>query len=294
VENSFLNTKLSGLKFYKSGKVRDIYDLDDRLLIIATDRVSAFDVVLPNDIPCKGEVLTSLSLFWFDFSKDIIANHTLKEDLAPLSMTERKMIEGRAMVVKKTKPFPAECIVRGYLSGSAWNEYQRTGTVAGIKLAGGLKESQKLEEPLFTPSTKSESGHDINITFSELRDLIGSGAAKILKDASLNVYRKAADYAWQKGIIIADTKFEFGLYQDQIILIDEILTPDSSRFWAKESYQPGRSQPSFDKQYIRDYLEGIKWNKTPPAPVLPPEIIQGTTRKYLEARRRITGADSNP
>lgn len=291
MEAIILNADLHSLKFFKRGKVRDIYDLGNRFLIIATDRVSAFDVVLPSGIPHKGKVLNSLSLFWFDLSKDIIANHVLEEELPRLSEGENKIIEARSMIVKKASPFPAECIVRGYISGSAWSEYQRTGTVSGMKLPGGLVESQKLEEPIFTPSTKSETGHDINITFAELQNLVGSDAARTLRETSLNVYTMAEKYAEKRGIIIADTKFEFGIFDGQIILIDEVLTPDSSRFWAKESYKPGGPQPSFDKQYIRDYLEGIKWNKTPPAPELPPEVVQETSKKYLEAMRRLVGAD---
>jgi phosphoribosylaminoimidazole-succinocarboxamide synthase len=289
-----LNIKLHSLKYLKSGKVRDIYDLGDRLLIVTTDRVSAFDVVLPNTIPSKGEVLTSLSLFWFGFVKDIIGNHILEEALPTLTEQENIFLKGRSMVVKKARPFPVECIVRGYLSGSAWSEYQKTGVVSGIKLAAGLKESQKLEKPIFTPSTKAETGHDMNITLKEIENLVGQDIAKTLQEASISIYRKAEEYAEKKGIIIADTKFEFGVYANQVILIDEVLTPDSSRFWDKESYQPGRSQASFDKQYIRDYLESIKWKKTPPAPELPQEIIRETTKKYLEARRRLIETDQNP
>ena len=292
-----LDTNLQGLKLFKKGKVRDIYELDNMLLIIATDRISAFDVVLPDGIPQKGEVLTALSTFWFGFTKDVITNHVIPvvpRGIPRLSEKERKLLEGRAMLVKKTKPLPVECIVRGYLSGSAWNEYQGEGTVSGIKLPSGLQESAKLEEPIFTPSTKAETGHDVNMTFEELQNLVGVELASKLQEISLNIYLKASEYAEERGIIIADTKFEFGLYKGEVFLIDELLTPDSSRFWLKEEYEPGKSQPSFDKQFVRDYLEGIKWDKNPPAPKLPPEVIEETSKKYLEAYKRLLGANSSP
>jgi phosphoribosylaminoimidazole-succinocarboxamide synthase len=291
MEETLLDTNLKSLNLFKRGKVRDIYDLEDRLLIVATDRISAFDVVLPNGIPQKGKILTALSFFWFDFSGDIIANHVLPEGIPILSEEERKPLEGRAMLVKKAKPIPVECIVRGYLSGSAWKEYQREGLVSRIKLPPGLQESAKLEEPIFTPSTKAQAGHDVNITFEELQNLVGSELASKLREVSVNIYLKASEYAEERGIIIADTKFEFGIYKGEVILIDELLTPDSSRFWSKEKYELGKPQPSFDKQFVRDYLEGIKWDKNPPAPELPPEVIEETSKKYLEAYKRLLGAN---
>ncbi len=292
-----LDTDFKSLKLFKKGKVRDIYELDNMLLIVATDRISAFDVVLPNGIPQKGEILTALSIFWFGFSRDVIANHVIPvvpRGIPHLSEKERKLLEGRAMLVKKSKPLPVECIVRGYLSGSAWKEYQSRGAVAGMKLPAGLQESAKLEEPIFTPSTKAETGHDENITFKELQNLVGVELASRLREVSISIYLKASEYAKEKGIIIADTKFEFGFYKGEVILIDELLTPDSSRFWSKEEYEPGKPQPSFDKQFVRDYLEGIKWDKNPPAPELPLEIVEETSKKYLEAYKRLSGANSNP
>ena len=274
--------------------MRDIYDLEDRLLIVATDRISAFDVVLPIGIPEKGKILTTLSLFWFGFSRDIIANHAVLGGIPSLSEEEEELLEGRTMLVKKANPVPVECIVRGYLSGSAWKEYQSEGLVSRIKLPPGLRESAKLEEPIFTPSTKAETGHDVNITFAELQNLVGTELASKLREVSLNIYLKASEYAEERGIIIADTKFEFGIYEEEVILIDELLTPDSSRFWSKEEYEPGKPQPSFDKQFVRDYLEGIKWDKNPPAPELPPEVIKETSQKYLEAYKRLLGANSSP
>jgi len=289
-----LNTNLKSLKLLKRGKVRDIYELGEHHLIIpATDRISAFDVVLPNGIPQKGKILNALSLFWFGFTKDIISNHVLIGETPHLPKEERELIEGRAMLVKKAKPLPVECIVRGYLSGSAWKEYQSYGSVAGMKLPAGLLESAKLAEPIFTPSTKVETGHDVNITFNELQNLVGEELAARLRGVSISIYLKASGYAEDKGIIIADTKFEFGLYKGEVVLIDELLTPDSSRFWSKEEYEPGKPQPSFDKQYVRDYLEGINWDKNPPAPELPPEVIAETGKKYQEAYKRLLGAKSS-
>jgi len=283
-----LKTDLKSLKLFKRGKVRDIYEFGERhLIIIATDRISAFDIVLPNGIPQKGNILTTLSLYWFGFTRDVIANHVLLGESLHLPEEEREFLKGRSMLVKKTKPLPVECIVRGYLSGSAWNEYQRDGLVSGIKLPPGLQESAKLEEPIFTPSTKAETGHDVNITLEELHNLVGVDLASKLREVSLNIYLKASAYAEGRGIIIADTKFEFGLYKGEVILIDELLTPDSSRFWSKEEYEPGKPQPSFDKQFVRDYLEGIKWDKNPPAPELPPEVIEETSKKYFEASKRL-------
>ncbi len=292
-----LSTNLKGLKLFKRGKVRDIYELGNMLLIVATDRISAFDVVLPDGIPQKGKVLTALSLFWFNFTKDIVANHVLPVRLVEipnLPKKERDILAGRTMLVKKTRALPAECIVRGYLSGSAWKEYQIDGAVSGIKLPPGLQESAKLEEPIFTPSTKAESGHDVNITFKELQNLVGRETAAKLKEVSIGIYLKASEYTEGRGIIIADTKFEFGLYKGEVILIDEILTPDSSRFWLKEEYEPGKPQPGFDKQYVRDYLESVKWGKNPPGPELPTEVIEETSKKYLEAYKRLLNANSNP
>jgi phosphoribosylaminoimidazole-succinocarboxamide synthase len=294
MEGVILSTDITSLKLFKRGKVRDIYELDNKLLIVATDRISAFDVVLPNGIPHKGEVLTALSFFWFGFSRDVIANHVIPKRIPHLSEEERKFLAGRAMLVKKTKPLPVECIMRGYLSGSAWKEYQSEGSVSGIELPQGLRESAKLAEPIFTPSTKAETGHDVNITFRELQKLIGAELAVKLREVSLEIYLKASEYAEDNGIIIADTKFEFGLYKGEVILIDELLTPDSSRFWSKKEYEPGKPQPSFDKQFVRDYLEQIKWDKNPPAPKLPPEVVEETSKKYLEAYRRLLGANSSP
>ena len=296
MKDVILGTDLKGIKLFKKGKVRDIYEVDDMLLIVATDRISAFDVVLPNGIPRKGEVLTALSLFWFNFNNDIIANHVLPVrlvDIPHLSKEERDNLAGRTMLVKKTGALPAECIVRGYLSGSAWKEYQVKGSISGIKLPPGLQESAKLAEPIFTPSTKAETGHDVNINFEQLQNLVGMETAAKLKEVSISIYLKASEYTEKRGIIIADTKFEFGLHEGEVILIDELLTPDSSRFWPKEGYEPGAPQPSFDKQYVRDYLESIKWDKYPPGPELPPEVIRETSNKYLEAYKRLLNANSN-
>jgi len=282
-----LDTDLKSLTLFKRGKVRDIYELDDRLLIIATDRISAFDVVLPSGISQKGRVLTALSLFWFDFCQDIIPNHLIPLRLTFLPEQERKLLQGRVMLVKKADPIPVECVVRGYLSGSAWKEYQSEGAVSGIKLPPGLQEADKLPEPIFTPSTKAKTGHDINLTFDQLQNLVGAELASRLRQVSLKIYLKASPYADKRGIIIADTKFEFGICEGEVILIDELFTPDSSRFWSKEEYEPGKPQPSFDKQFVRDYLESINWDKNPPAPELPPEVIEETSRKYLEAYKRL-------
>ena len=291
MEQVLLNTDLKSLKLFKRGKVRDIYELGNALVIVATDRISAFDVILPNGIPQKGRVLTSLSFFWFDFSRDIIANHLLPQKLAFLPESERRMLTERAMVVKKTTPIPVECIIRGYLSGSAWKEYRSQGVVSGIHLPPSLQESDKLTEPIFTPSTKAETGHDVNITFIEFQNLVGSELAAKLQEVSFKIYLEASEYAEKRGIIIADTKFEFGIYEGEVVLIDELLTPDSSRFWAKEEYEPGKPQPSFDKQFVRGYLEEGQWDKNPPAPELPPEVIVETSQKYLEAYRRLSGKE---
>ncbi len=280
-----IQTELEGVKLLKRGKVRDVYELNDSLLIIATDRVSAFDVVLPDPIPNKGRVLTQISIFWFNEMKDIIENHILATDIKDYPSVLHKyrdILEGRSMLVKKAKPLPVECIVRGYLSGSGWKEYREKGTVCGIKLPSGLLESSKLEEPIFTPSTKAEEGHDINITFKEMERIVGHDLAAKLRDISIRIYKRARNIAEKKGIIVADTKMEFGLHDGNLILIDELLTPDSSRFWSIRDYQPGRSQDSYDKQIIRDYLLSIKWDKRPPAPHLPPDIIEKTSQRYKE------------
>jgi phosphoribosylaminoimidazole-succinocarboxamide synthase len=288
-----LTTELSEFKLFKKGKVRDIYELDDTsLLFIATDRISAFDVILPNGIPHKGKVLTALSKFWFDFTKDIIDNHLLTSEvdsIVPLSKEIRHIINGRYMVVKKIRPIPIECVVRGYIAGSAWKEYKNRGTVCGIELPKGLRESDKLPYPIFTPATKEEGRHDINISIDEMERIIEKDKAKILIEKSIKIYKKAAEYAESRGIIIADTKFEFGINDNRIILIDELLTPDSSRFWPLDEYEPDRPQKSFDKQFVRDYLEGLNWNKKPPAPKLPEDIIKKTSDKYIEAFVRLTG-----
>lgn len=291
-EKVLLTTENIPLKLFKRGKVRDVYEIDDKLLIVATDRISCFDVVLSDGIPYKGKVLTQISKFWFDFTKDIIGNHVISFELEPLH--ERlgdsiNILEGRSTLVKKTKPLPIECVVRGYLSGSGWKEYKENSEVCGIKLPKGLKESDKLSEPIFTPATKEDVGHDINITEAYTRKKIGDRIFDMVKGKSMAIYEKAANYAESKGILIADTKFEFGISNEgKIILIDEVLTPDSSRFWPKDKYKPGSPQPSFDKQFVRDYLESLDWNKMPPAPNLPDEIIQKTTKKYLEALKRLT------
>jgi len=279
-------TSFKDLKFFKRGKVRDVYDLGDKLLIISTDRISCFDVVLPTCIPNKGEILTRLSLFWFDFTKDIIPNHLITAEINefPKELSKYKdSLEGRSMLVKKAKSIPVECVVRGYLSGSGWKEYQNTQSICGIKLPAGLKESDKLPQTIFTPSTKEEVGHDINVSQDYVEKELGKDITAKLKDVSLAIYKKASSYAESKGIIIADTKFEFGLFNGEMILIDEVLTPDSSRFWPKKDYKPGKSQPSFDKQFVRDYLESLDWDKTPPAPELPKDIVEKTGAKYSQA-----------
>jgi len=294
VQGALKHTELADIKPARSGKVRDIFDLEDELLVVSTDRISCFDVVLQDAIPAKGKVLTGLSLFWFDFLKDIIPNHLLSADIGkfPAEFLKYKdQLAGRTMLVKKAKPLPVECIVRGYLSGSGWKEYKEKQSVCGINLPAGLAQSDKLPEIIFTPSTKAEVGHDQNVNQDYVEKLIGAINADKIRKASIGLYKKASEYARGKGIILADTKFEFGVYQDQLILIDEVLTPDSSRFWPSSVYSPGRPQPSFDKQFVRDYLETLDWNKQPPAPKLPPEIIKKTTDKYLEAYKRLVGRD---
>jgi len=286
-------TEFKALSLKGRGKVRDIYDLGDRLLIVATDRISAFDVVMPNPIPDKGRVLTQLSKFWFDLTKDIVPNHIISldiKDFPPACRPYEKMLMDRSMLVVKTEVVPIECVVRGYLSGSGWVEYEKTGEVCGIPLSRGLFESSKLEEPIFTPATKAELGeHDENINFERMEKAVGKELAQQLRSLSVAIYKRASDFAENRGIIIADTKMEFGVKDGKVILIDELLTPDSSRFWPKNTYRPGGPQQSFDKQFLRDYLLSIKWNKTPPAPQLPEEIIRKTREKYLEAYEKLVG-----
>ena len=290
---ALLQLELPGIKKIRSGKVREIFDLGDRLLFVASDRLSAFDVIMPNGIPRKGEVLTQISYFWFAQTGGFQPNHLLSQPGEPLPKELQPFadkIGPRYMIVKKSKPLAIECIVRGYLAGSGWKEYQKSQTVCGIKLPPGLKESSELPEPLFTPSTKAETGHDENISFEQAKKIVGDKIAEQAKAASLKVYNHARDYARKRGIIIADTKFEFGLDdQHGLLLIDEVLTPDSSRFWPADQYAPGKSQPSFDKQFVRDYLETLDWDKTPPGPKLPDDVVARTTAKYLEAYERLTG-----
>ncbi len=284
-------TNFPRLKLRGRGKVRDIYELDGGLLlIVATDRLSAFDVVLPTPIPDKGRVLTQLSVFWFDYLEDVVKNHVIASKFFPPELEPYvDELRGRAMLVRETEPILVECVVRGYLSGSGWKEYQESGSVSGIRLPAGLVESGRLPEPIFTPSTKATTGHDENISFDQVVSEIGRPLAERLREVSLTLYRRAAEHALARGIIIADTKFEFGTLGEDLVWIDEALTPDSSRFWPADRYEPGKAQPSFDKQYVRDYLERIAWNKQPPAPALPPEVVAGTQEKYREAYQRITG-----
>ena len=292
--NVLLKTEFEDLKLFRRGKVRDVYDLGDQLLIVSTDRISCFDVVLPSGIPYKGQVLTSISAFWFDFIKGITAHHLITTDVEKYPPELKKYkddLSGRSMLVLKTKPLPVECVVRGYLSGSGWKEYKQKNSVCGINLPAGLKESNKLPEVIFTPSTKADVGHDENVNQNYVEGLLGRDIADKLKKTSIEIYKRASDYALQKGIIIADTKFEFGIYNNQVIIIDEALTPDSSRFWPLEDYQPGRPQPSFDKQFVRDYLDTLDWDKALPAPSLPAEIIARTTEKYLDAYHKLTGKE---
>ncbi|OQZ00748.1 MAG: phosphoribosylaminoimidazolesuccinocarboxamide synthase [Candidatus Brocadia sp. UTAMX2] len=289
-----LTTNIPDLTLCNRGKVRDIYEINNTLLIVATDRISAFDVVLPSGIPYKGQVLTGLSEFWFNYTSRIIENHLITTHIEqmgnPVISRHKDILAGRAMLVKKVKVIPVECVVRGYLAGSGWKEYQKTHSICGIKLPAGLKESDPLPEPIFTPSTKATIGHDENITFSKVTDMIGKNLAEELKEKSLKLYLLARDYALDRGIIICDTKFEWGITEkNTTILIDEALTPDSSRFWPQDGYVPGKPQHSYDKQFIRDYLESVHWDKKPPAPTLPPEIIQKTSEKYLNAYTVLTG-----
>jgi phosphoribosylaminoimidazole-succinocarboxamide synthase len=286
-------TEFKSLTLKGRGKVRDIYDLGDRLLIVATDRISAFDVVMPNPIPDKGRILTQLSGFWFNLTKGIVPNHIVSaevEDYPKECQPYQEMLRDRSMLVVKTEVLPVECVVRGYLSGSGWEEYQKTGEVCGIRLPKGLRESSKLEEPIFTPATKAEMGlHDENITFEKVEKTVGKDLGRQMRSISLAIYKKARDFAEQRGILIADTKMEFGVKAGKLILIDELLTPDSSRFWPKDEYQPGGPQKSFDKQFLRDYLLSIRWDKNPPAPQLPEEIVTKTREKYLEAYEKLVG-----
>jgi phosphoribosylaminoimidazole-succinocarboxamide synthase len=288
-----ISTDLKGLRLLGRGKVRDIYQLDKCLLIVATDRISAFDVIMPNPIPGKGKILTEMSAFWFHIMKDIVENHLLSTDPPDFPaecLPYRKQLEGRTMLVKKARPLPVECVVRGYLSGSGWKDYRDRRSISGISLPRGLRESAKLSDPLFTPSTKAPEGkHDLPITKKEMEDALGSRETEKIIEMSLAIYTKASKLAEEAGIIIADTKMEFGIIEDRLILIDELLTPDSSRFWPKEDYEEGRPQKSFDKQFLRDYLISIKWNQKPPAPELPHEIIEQTRKKYEEALKRIVG-----
>ncbi len=293
--DAVVQTDFPELELYASGKVRDVYRLDDEhLLFVATDRISAFDYVLATGIPQKGRVLTQMSVFWFELLRGVVPNHMVTTDVDRYPAALRKyedQLRGRSMMVVRAEMFPVECVVRGYISGSAWKEYKASGTVCGIQLPPGLKESDKLPEPIFTPATKATSGHDENISFEQMAKIIGPDFSRDLRDISLAIYKKAADYALQRGIIIADTKFEFGRTGEGITLADEVLTPDSSRFWPADKYQPGKAQESFDKQYVRDYLEEIRWNKLPPAPALPPDVARKTSEKYVEAYRQLTGRE---
>jgi phosphoribosylaminoimidazole-succinocarboxamide synthase len=293
MQTAVYETHFPELTLLKRGKVRDLYDLGDALLMVATDRISAFDVVMRDPIPGKGVVLTQISLFWFDVMQSLVPHHVITSDVdqfPPACRPYADTLGGRSLLVRKTRPLPVECVVRGFLSGSGWKDYQRSGAVCGIRLPPGMKESERLPEPIFTPSTKAELGaHDENISFEQMVAQIGAARAEKARELSLAVYRKGVSLAGGKGIIIADTKFEFGMLGDEMILIDEVLTPDSSRFWPKDSYAPGGAQKSFDKQYLRDYLDSLDWPKEPPAPPLPPEVIENTRARYLEALKRLTG-----
>ena len=292
MEKVITKTNLPGLKLLKRGKVRDIYDFGDKLLIVSTDRISAFDCVLEEGIPLKGKVLNQLSSFWFKKTEHIIENHMIStnlEDFPPEVLSFKDILQGRAMLVKKTEPIKLECVVRGYLSGSAYREYKKTGKVAKITLPENLRESDPLSYPIFTPAIKAEEGHDVNISFDEMKKILGEKLSQNLKDISLEIYKFAAEFLDLRGFILADTKFEFGMLDGKILLIDEVLTPDSSRFWSKESYTPGKPQESFDKQFVRDYLDSLNWNKLPPPPPLPPDVIQKTSQIYQKAYQKITG-----
>ncbi len=288
-----VETRVAGREPDRRGKVRDIYDLDDKLLIVATDRISAYDWVLPNGITDKGRVLTALSLFWFEKTADIVGNHLLESDVRKFGLElepdEADVLRGRSMLVQKAEVFPVECVVRGYLAGSGWREYRDTGRVCGIELPAGLLEADRLPEPIFTPATKAESGHDINISFEEMAEIVGREEATALRDASLALFERGSRWAEERGIILSDTKFEFGLVDGQLRVVDEILTPDSSRFWPADEYEPGHAQPSFDKQYVRDWLDTTDWDKQSPPPKLPDDVVEGTRRRYVEAYERISG-----
>jgi phosphoribosylaminoimidazole-succinocarboxamide synthase len=295
MKEALMNIELPGIKLFKKGKVRDIYQVDDKLLIVASDRISAFDVVMPNGIPDKGRLLTQISLFWFEFAKNLIDNHLITADIDEIMSFDEKLenykdiLKDRSMLVKKTTPLPIECVVRGYLTGSGWKEYKETGSVSGVKLPKGLSESQKLPEPIFTPATKQDEGHDENIMEEQAAQMIGDKDFEFVRNKSIQIYKKATDFAANKGIIIADTKLEFGRIDDKLILIDEVLTPDSSRFWPKGDYETGRAQKSLDKQFTRDYLDSLDWDKKPPAPVLPDEIVEKTRDKYFKIAQLIMG-----
>jgi phosphoribosylaminoimidazole-succinocarboxamide synthase len=287
-----LESKLPGIKLWKRGKVRDVYEVGDKLLLIATDRLSAFDVVLPSGIPGKGVLLTQMSLFWFELLKDVVPHHVVSADVSdyPDELKRfRDQLEGRSMLVQKTDVLPIECVVRGYIVGSGWKDYQKTGAICGIALPAGLRESDRLEPPIFTPATKAETGHDENISFETMVETVGADRAAEARRVTLEIYERARAHAEARGIIVADTKFEFGIRDGRLIWIDEALTPDSSRFWPRDAYAPGRSQPSFDKQFVRDYLETLDWDKQPPGPALPPEVVARTVEKYVEAFERLRG-----
>ncbi len=289
-----LETSIPYLKLHNKGKVREIFEIDGNLLLVATDRISAFDVILPNGIPHKGKVLTQMSEFWFELIGELTENHLITtsiDEIDKITEEDRDLLRGRSMLVKKVDVIPVECIVRGYIAGSGWKDYKKNNAICGISLPGDLKESDKLPEPIFTPSTKAESGHDENISFEEAVNITGRELAEEIRQKSIAIYKKASEYALTKGIIISDTKFEWGKYGDKVILIDEVLTPDSSRFWPMESYSPGKPQPSFDKQFVRDYLESCGWDKNPPPPSLPEDIIRTTSEKYLEAYTKLTGKE---
>ncbi|MFB0518757.1 MAG: phosphoribosylaminoimidazolesuccinocarboxamide synthase [Acidobacteriota bacterium] len=293
-EQALIRIELPGVKLYRRGKVRDIFDLGDSLLMVASDRISAFDHVLGSGIPDKGKILTQLSRFWFEFTRHLVPNHlvtTEVEEFPAEVQPYRSLLQKRSMLVKKARLVEIECVVRGYLSGSGWREYQQSGSVCGIKLPAGLTKSAPLPQPIFTPATKATTGHDINLTLDQMADLVGKELTERLQQVSIDLYQEASHYARERGVIIADTKFEFGWWDDSLLLIDELLTPDSSRFWPLDDYQPGSDQPSLDKQFVRDYLESIKWNKEPPVPTLPPDVVENTREKYLEVYRILTGRD---
>jgi len=292
MKQAYSDILIPELTLFKKGKVRNVFEFEDKLLVVATDRISAFDFILPSLIPDKGKILTRLSGFWFDYTQLVCPNHVITADVnkfPPALQKYREMLDKRTMLVKKTSVVPVECVVRGYLAGSGWKEYQKTGKTSGVKLPAGLKESDRLEEPIFTPSTKAESGHDLNISFKDMQKIVGASLATKIKKVSIGLYQKASLHALSRGIIIADTKFEFGLDKDDLLLVDEIFTPDSSRFWPLATYAPGKGQPSLDKQFVRDYLESTSWDKQSPPPPLPEDIIQKTSEKYFEIYRLLTG-----